>query len=127
MQPQPLFRVLADPPFDHSGDDLHSGGDIDLAFGVARRSDRVGHFAAEAVFGAGKDDAASLDHFFLYKEDGQPKDLLAVIRFECPGWFDPASAEPAPSDFATQEANQYLWASRVTFAFAFALRAELEK
>jgi hypothetical protein len=44
---------------------------------------------AEVVFGVEQEDVARLDHFILYKEDGEPKDLLAVIRFECPGWFDP--------------------------------------
>jgi len=55
---------------------------------------------AEAVFGAEKDDVASLDHFFLYNEDGQPKDLLAVIRFECPRWFDPVKRRLAINDLS---------------------------
>jgi pimeloyl-ACP methyl ester carboxylesterase len=57
---------------------------------------------------------------------GRARLALAAALGDTPGWFDRASAEPAPTDYATQEANQYLWASRVTFAFAFALRAELE-
>jgi len=31
-----------------------------------------------------------------------------------------------PTDYATQEANQFLWLQSVDFAFMFALRAELE-
>jgi hypothetical protein len=34
--------------------------------------------------------------------------------------------EPAANDYATQEANQFLWGSQVTFPFVFAFRAELE-
>jgi hypothetical protein len=55
---------------------------------------------AEAVFGAEKDDVARLDHFFLYKEEGRPKDLLAVIRFECPRWFDPVKRRLAINDLS---------------------------
>ena len=51
--------------------------------------------------------------------------LVAAIG-DTPGWFDPASAEPAPTDFATRELNQYRWDSQVDFPFLFALRAELE-
>jgi hypothetical protein len=43
-----------------------------------------------------------------------------------PGWFTPGSPEPAASDFASREANQYLWDQQVDFPFLFALRAELE-
>src|SRR5580698_9838141 len=39
MQPQPLFRVIAYPAFDDSGDRLHGALDIDAACGVARRID----------------------------------------------------------------------------------------
>ncbi len=51
--------------------------------------------------------------------------LVAAIG-DTPGWFDSASAEPAPTDFAAREANQYKWDSQVDFPFLFALRAELE-
>ena len=42
VQPEPLLGMLADPAFDHAGDDLHGAGDVDLAVGVARRRDFVG-------------------------------------------------------------------------------------
>ncbi len=51
--------------------------------------------------------------------------LLAALG-DIPGWFDPASPEPAPQDYTTREQNQYLWESQVDFAFAFGARAELE-
>lgn len=51
--------------------------------------------------------------------------LVAAIG-DTPGWFDPASAEPAASDFATREVNQYKWDAQVDFPFLFALRADLE-
>ena len=54
----------------------------------------------EAVFGEELAGLVKLDHFFLYKEDGQPKDLLAVIRFECPGWFDPVKRRLAINDLS---------------------------
>jgi hypothetical protein len=43
-----------------------------------------------------------------------------------PGWFDPASPEPAPGDYAAQEAAQFEANRQVDFAFSFAFRAELE-
>ncbi|HKW61645.1 MAG TPA: prolyl oligopeptidase family serine peptidase [Candidatus Acidoferrum sp.] len=53
--------------------------------------------------------------------------LALVSAFgDGPGWFDPLSPEPAPTDFVSQEMNQYLWDRNVDFPFAFALRAELE-
>jgi len=57
---------------------------------------------------------------------GQARIALAAAMGDIPGWFDPASREPAATDYATREANQYLWMADVDFAFAFAFRAELE-
>jgi pimeloyl-ACP methyl ester carboxylesterase len=57
---------------------------------------------------------------------GRARLALTFALADTPGWFDPASPEPAPDDFDTREANQFLWASQVDFPFAFALRAELE-
>jgi hypothetical protein len=58
--------------------------------------------------------------------EGKARLALSFALADTPGWFDPASMEPMPTDFATQEANQFLWASQVDFPFVFALRAELE-
>jgi pimeloyl-ACP methyl ester carboxylesterase len=57
---------------------------------------------------------------------GQARLALVSALGDGPGWFDPAAPEPAEDDFASQEANQFLWAANVDFGFAFALRAELE-
>ena len=57
---------------------------------------------------------------------GRARLALAAAMGDGPGWFDPASPEPAANDFSSQEANQFLWASEVDFPFQFALRAELE-
>lgn len=57
---------------------------------------------------------------------GRAKLALSVALGDSPGWFDPASPEPAATDFAAQELNQFLWAEFVDFPFLFALRAELE-
>jgi pimeloyl-ACP methyl ester carboxylesterase len=57
---------------------------------------------------------------------GRARIALASALGDIPGWFDPASPEPAPTDYVTQEANQFLWQSQVDGPFAFELRAELE-
>ena len=57
---------------------------------------------------------------------GQARLALAAALGDTPGWFTPLSPEPAASDAAAQEANQYLWDTQVDFPFIFAFRAELE-
>jgi pimeloyl-ACP methyl ester carboxylesterase len=57
---------------------------------------------------------------------GRARIALAAALGDTPGWFNPASPEPAATDFASQEANQFLWFQQVDFPFIFALRAELE-
>ena len=57
---------------------------------------------------------------------GRARIALASALGDIPGWFSAASPEPAPTDYATQEANQYLWETQVDGHFAYALRAELE-
>jgi pimeloyl-ACP methyl ester carboxylesterase len=57
---------------------------------------------------------------------GRARLALVSALGDTPGWFTPLSPEPAATDYAAQEANQFLWGSQVTFPFAFALRAELE-
>jgi pimeloyl-ACP methyl ester carboxylesterase len=57
---------------------------------------------------------------------GRARLALVSALGDGPGWFDPLSPEPAPTDFAGQEMNQFLWDQQVDFPFAFAFRAELE-
>jgi pimeloyl-ACP methyl ester carboxylesterase len=57
---------------------------------------------------------------------GRARIALSGALGDLPGWFTPLSAEPAPTDFAGQEINQFLWDQQVDFPFAFAFRAELE-
>lgn len=57
---------------------------------------------------------------------GRAKLALVSALADGPGWFDPASPEPAPTDFASQEMNQFQWDANVDFPFVFAFRAELE-
>ena len=57
---------------------------------------------------------------------GRARIALAGALGDLPGWFDPASPEPAATDFAAQEANQFSWETQVDGPFVFALRAELE-
>ena len=60
------------------------------------------------------------------KPQGRAQLALVAALGDTPGWFNPASPEPAEDDFATRQVNQFLWASQVDFPFLFALRAELE-
>jgi hypothetical protein len=57
---------------------------------------------------------------------GKARTALFAALGDIPGWFDQASPEPASTDYATQENNQFLWESKVDFIFAFFARAELE-
>jgi pimeloyl-ACP methyl ester carboxylesterase len=57
---------------------------------------------------------------------GRARLALVSALADTPGWFTPLSPEPAANDYATQETNQFLWGSQVTFPFVFAFRAELE-
>ena len=57
---------------------------------------------------------------------GRARLALVAALGDTPGWFTPLSPEPAATNYAAQEANQYLWASQVTFPFVFAFRADLQ-
>ena len=58
--------------------------------------------------------------------EGRARLSLVSALDDGPGWFTPLSPEPAVTDFASQELNQFLWAENVDFPFVFAFRAELE-
>ena len=57
---------------------------------------------------------------------GRARLALSAALGDLPGWFTPTSPEPAATDFASQEMNQFLWQQQVDFPFVFAFRAELE-
>jgi hypothetical protein len=57
---------------------------------------------------------------------GRARVALGAALADVPGWYTPTSPEPAPTDFTSQEANQFLWDQQVDFPFVFAFRAELE-
>ncbi|MFI5114679.1 MAG: hypothetical protein ACHP7J_05995 [Terriglobales bacterium] len=57
---------------------------------------------------------------------GQARIALVAALGDAPGWYDPTTPEPAPTDYTTREANQFAWLQNVDFAFTFAFRAELE-
>ncbi len=57
---------------------------------------------------------------------GRARVALVAALDDIPGWFDPSSPEPAPTDYATRETNQFYWLAYSDFLFAFDLRAELE-
>jgi pimeloyl-ACP methyl ester carboxylesterase/stage V sporulation protein SpoVS len=70
---------------------------------------------AEEILSAAQDNA-----------QGRARIALTAALDDTPGWYDPLSPEPSPTDYAAQEANQYLWLANIDFPFAFDLRAELE-
>jgi hypothetical protein len=79
-------------------------------------------------FGAGSN--FQLAEFVAAQEQATPQGrarlaLVAAIG-DTPGWFTTGSAEPAPTDFAARELNQFKWDANVDFPFLFALRADLE-
>ncbi len=57
---------------------------------------------------------------------GRARLALVAALGDTPGWFTPLSPEPAATDYAAQEQNQFLWDTQVTFPFVLAFRAELE-
>src|ERR1700723_520840 len=57
---------------------------------------------------------------------GRARIALGAALGDTPGWFTPTSPEPSPTDFASQEANQFDWDAQIDFPFVFAFRAELE-
>jgi pimeloyl-ACP methyl ester carboxylesterase len=57
---------------------------------------------------------------------GRARIALGAALGDTPGWFTPTSPEPSPTDFASQEANQFLWDQQIDFPFVYAFRAELE-
>jgi pimeloyl-ACP methyl ester carboxylesterase len=57
---------------------------------------------------------------------GRARIALAAAVGDLPGWFNAALPEPAATDYAAQEQNQFLWLSQVDGPFLFFLRAELE-
>jgi pimeloyl-ACP methyl ester carboxylesterase len=58
--------------------------------------------------------------------EGKARIALSAALADVPGWFDPASPEPAANDYAAQEANQYAWDQNPDFYFGFVGRQELE-
>jgi pimeloyl-ACP methyl ester carboxylesterase len=91
---------------------LIAGGALE----VVHITDPVQNFgAAEAILNV----AQSL-------AQGRARLALVAALGDGPGWYDPTSPEPAPTDYTTQEANQFQWLQNVDFAFLFAFRAELE-
>jgi hypothetical protein len=57
---------------------------------------------------------------------GQARLALVAAVGDLPGWFTPGSPEPARTDFATREQNQFMWDQNPDFFFTFDLRQELE-
>jgi pimeloyl-ACP methyl ester carboxylesterase len=57
---------------------------------------------------------------------GRARIALGAALGDTPGWFTPTSPEPSPTDFASQEANQFSWDQQIDFPFVFDFRAELE-
>jgi pimeloyl-ACP methyl ester carboxylesterase len=58
---------------------------------------------------------------------GKARIALGAALADVPGWFDPASPEPAATDFAAREVNQFNWDNNPDFLFAYFGRFELEQ
>lgn len=71
--------------------------------------------AAEAILSAAQASAP-----------GRARLALVASLVDIPGWYDPATPQPSPTDYTTQQTNQFLWMQNVDFVFQFYLRAELE-
>lgn len=57
---------------------------------------------------------------------GRARLALAAAMGNIPGWPDPLSPEPDPSDFAAQQAGQFAWFEQVSFLVIFGVRAQVE-
>jgi pimeloyl-ACP methyl ester carboxylesterase len=57
---------------------------------------------------------------------GRARIALSAALADVPGWFDPASPQPAAGDYAAQEINQFAWDNSPDLFFGFFGRAELE-
>lgn len=78
---------------------------------------------AAANFGAAKSALAAAQA----TPQGRARIALSAALADVPGWFYPASPEPAANDYTTQEINQFNWDNDPDFAFAFFGRFELER
>jgi pimeloyl-ACP methyl ester carboxylesterase len=106
----------------------NQGLDSEFAFGtlLAPTVQLVGFSsfgAAGANFGAA---TAALDSAQLTAQ-GRARIALSAALADVPGWFDPASPEPAANNYAAQELNQYMWDKNPDFLFGFFGRFELEQ
>lgn len=77
---------------------------------------------AQANFGAATAALAAAQN----TPQGQARIALSAALADVPGWFDPASPEPAATDYAAQEINQFNWDNNPDFLFGFFGRFELE-
>jgi pimeloyl-ACP methyl ester carboxylesterase len=57
---------------------------------------------------------------------GRARIALSAALADVPGWFDPASPQPAATDYTSQEVNQFSWDNNPDFLFGFFGRFELE-
>jgi pimeloyl-ACP methyl ester carboxylesterase len=57
---------------------------------------------------------------------GRARIALSAALADVPGWFDPASPQPAATDYAAQEVNQLAWDNNPDLFFGFFGRYELE-
>ena len=57
---------------------------------------------------------------------GQARIALSAALGDTPGWYNPTSPEPSPTDYTDREENQYEWLLNVDGVFLFDFRADLE-
>jgi pimeloyl-ACP methyl ester carboxylesterase len=71
--------------------------------------------------------ALGIENFAQDTVAGRARLALVAALADLPGWFDPVQPEPAATDYAAQQVQQYRWLSQVDLGFSFQYRAELER
>lgn len=72
------------------------------------------------------DRAIAVLHQAQASPEGRARLALAAAVGNIPGWHDPTSVEPAPTDFVARQRNQFAWFDSVGFLVFFLARKQVE-
>jgi pimeloyl-ACP methyl ester carboxylesterase len=87
---------------------------------------KLAGFTSAADVGANYSAAITAFNTAQTTAQGRARIALSSALADVPGWFDPASPQPAATDYAAQEVNQLAWDNSPDLFFGFFGRAELE-
>ncbi|MHB8492170.1 MAG: alpha/beta hydrolase family protein [Solirubrobacteraceae bacterium] len=87
---------------------------------------KLAGFTSASDVGANYASAVSAFNLAQTTAKGRARIALSAALADVPGWFDPASPQPAATDYTAQEANQLAWDNSPDLFFGFFGRAELE-